>query len=95
MKQKPNVIYILADDMGYGDVSAFNEKAAFKTPNFDDMAANGLSFTDAHATSAVCTPSRYGIITGRYNWRSRLKCGVMSGYSSPLIEKGRMKPAQA
>lgn len=93
MKQKPNVIYILADDMGYGDVSAFNENAAFKTPNFDDMAACGLSFTDAHATSAVCTPSRYGIITGRYNWRSRLKCGVMSGYSSPLIEEDRMTVA--
>ncbi len=90
---KPNVIYILADDMGYGDVSALNENAAFQTPNFDSMASNGICFTDAHATSAVCTPSRYGILTGRYNWRSRLKCGVMSGYSSPLIEEGRMTVA--
>lgn len=79
--------------MGYGDVSALNENAAFQTPNFDSMASNGICFTDAHATSAVCTPSRYGILTGRYNWRSRLKCGVMSGYSSPLIEEGRMTVA--
>ena len=90
MSTRPNVIYVLADDMGYGDVSAFNEGAVFKTPNFDEMCENGLAFTDAHATSAVCTPSRYGILTGRYNWRSRLKCGVMSGYSSPLIEDDRM-----
>jgi len=93
MAKTPNVIYILADDMGYGDVSALNERAAFKTPNFDRMAAEGLAFTDAHASSAVCTPSRYSILTGRYNWRSRLKCGVMSGYSSPLIEDGRMTVA--
>lgn len=93
MNKKPNVIYILADDMGYGDVSALNENSAFKTPNFDDIAENGLKFTDAHATSAVCTPSRYGIMTGRYNWRSKLKEGVMSGYSSPLIEDGRMTVA--
>jgi arylsulfatase A-like enzyme len=93
MDKKPNVIYILADDMGYGDVSALNEHAAFKTPNFDRMAAEGLAFTDAHASSAVCTPSRYSILTGRYNWRSRLKCGVMSGYSDPLIEDGRMTVA--
>ena len=93
MKAKPNVIYILADDMGYGDVSALNERAAFKTPIFDQMAAEGVAFTDAHASSAVCTPSRYSILTGRYNWRSRLKCGVMSGYSSPLIEDGRMTVA--
>ena len=93
MSKKPNVIYILADDMGYGDVSAFNENAAFKTPNFDGMAECGIRFTDAHASSAVCTPSRYSILTGRYNWRSRLKCGVMSGYSSALIEDGRMTVA--
>lgn len=86
----PNVIYILADDMGYGDISALNENCAFKTPHFDEMCEEGIYFTDAHATSAVCTPSRYGIITGRYNWRSKLKSGVMSGYSRPLIEENRM-----
>ena len=89
MNQKPNVIYILADDMGYGDISAFNENCPFKTPNFDAMCENGLRFTDAHASSAVCTPSRYSILTGRYNWRSRLKSSVVGGYSEPLLEKGR------
>ena len=79
MNQKPNVIYILADDMGYGDISAFNENCPFKTPNFDAMCENGLRFTDAHASSAVCTPSRYSILTGRYNWRSRLKSSVVGG----------------
>lgn len=86
MKQNPNIIYILADDMGYGDISALNETCPFETPNFDAIAENGIAFTDAHATSAVCTPSRYGILTGRYNWRSRLKSYVIGGYSSPLIE---------
>ena len=86
MKQTPNIIYILADDMGYGDISALNENCPYETPNFDALAGNGIAFTDAHATSAVCTPSRYGILTGRYNWRSSLKSYVIGGYSSPLIE---------
>lgn len=85
----PNIIYILADDMGYGDVSYLNEKAAFKTPHFDAMCEEGISFTDAHASSSVCTPSRYSILTGRYNWRSPLKESVLFGYDTPLIEEGR------
>ncbi len=89
MNRKPNVIYILADDMGYGDVSALNEKSAFKTPNLDSLAENGVAFCDAHASSAVCTPSRYSIMTGRYNWRSKMKNGVLGGYSEHLIERGR------
>ncbi len=87
--QKPNVIYILADDMGYGDISAFNETCPFVTENLDELCRNGVRFCDAHATSAVCTPSRYGILTGRYNWRSRLKSYVLGGYSEALIEDGR------
>lgn len=90
INKKPNLIYILADDMGYGDVSALNEKSAFKTPNFDAMCEGGMAFTDAHSSSAVCTPSRYSILTGRYNWRSRLKSYVLGGYSPPLIEQGRL-----
>ncbi len=86
---RPNLIYILADDMGYGDVSCLNPQAAWKTPAFDRLAAEGIAFTDAHSSSAVCTPSRYSILTGRYNWRSRLKQGVLGGYSPPLIEDGR------
>ncbi len=94
MKSKPNVIYILADDMGYGDVSALNQNCGFKTPNLDNMVKDGIAFSDAHSTSAVCTPSRYAIMTGRYNWRSKLKSGVLGGYSTPLIEKDRTTVAQ-
>jgi len=72
----PNIIYILADDMGYGDASCFNENSKINTPNLDKLAAEGIRFTDAHTTSAVCTPTRYGILTGRYNWRSELKKSV-------------------
>jgi arylsulfatase A len=78
---RPNIIYILADDLGYGDVSRFNPQGKIKTPNLDQLASEGLIFTDAHTTSSVCTPTRYGILTGRYNWRSRLKSGVLTGQS--------------
>ena len=85
----PNIIFILADDMGYGDVSAFNEHSGITTRNLDEMADNGVSFTDAHSCSSVSTPTRYGIITGRYNWRSSLKSGVLYGYSRPIIPTTR------
>jgi arylsulfatase A len=85
----PNIIYILTDDMGYGDVTANNPDAKTSTPNIDRLAAQGIRFTDAHSTSAVCTPTRYGILTGRYSWRSALKSGVLNGYSRPLLEKDR------
>jgi arylsulfatase A len=86
---KPNIVFILADDMGYGDVGAFNKQCQIKTPNLDKMATSGLVFTDAHSSSAVCTPTRYGILTGRYNWRSPLKSGVLTEYGSPLIPQSR------
>jgi hypothetical protein len=67
---KPNIVYILADDMGYGDVQVLNpEHGKIATPHMDQLAADGMIFTDAHSSSSVCTPTRYGIITGRYNWR--------------------------
>lgn len=88
-QSKPNIIFILADDMGYGDVSAFNPKSHIQTRNIDQMAANGVAFTDAHSSSSVSTPTRYGIITGRYNWRSKLKSGVLYGYSRPIIPTTR------
>ncbi len=87
--EKPNIVFILADDLGYGDVSCFNENSKIKTPNIDGLAEKGVMFTDAHTSSAVCTPTRYGILTGRYNWRSTLKRGVLSGYSKALIAKDR------
>ncbi|MHC4123200.1 MAG: sulfatase-like hydrolase/transferase, partial [Planctomycetota bacterium] len=85
----PNIVYILADDLGYGDVSCLNSDSKIPTPNIDKLAKEGMIFTDAHSGSAVCTPTRYGILTGRYCWRSRLKKGVLGGYSPYLIEKGR------
>lgn len=92
--KKPNIVYILADDLGYGDVSSLNKGCSFATTHFDRLAMEGMCFTDAHATSAVCTPSRYSIITGRYNWRSNLKSYVLGGFSPPLIDENRKTVAQ-
>ena len=85
----PNIVFIMADDLGYGDVACYNTDSKIPTPNMDRLATEGRRFTDAHSPSGVCTPTRYGVLTGRYAWRSRLKSGVLGGYSPPLIEKGR------
>ncbi len=90
----PNVVLILADDLGIGDVSAYNKNSAWKTPNIDRLAANGMRFNDAHTSAAICTPTRYGIITGRYNWRSTRKSGGGDGYSAPLIKNERTTIAE-
>ena len=90
---KPNIVYILCDDLGYGDVSSFNPQSKIKTPHIDRMAREGMRFTDAHSNSSVCTPTRYGVLTGRYAWRSKLKNGVLGGLSPRLIEEGRMTVA--
>ena len=89
----PNIIYILCDDLGYGDVKCLNENGKIATPNMDRLAAAGMIFTDAHSGSAVCSPTRYGIMTGRYSWRSPLQSGVLGGLSPRLIEPGRMTVA--
>jgi len=86
---KPNIIFILADDMGYGDVGCYNENCKIPTPHLDRLGKEGMRFTDAHTNSSVCTPTRYGILTGRYAWRTRKKNGVLQGHSSPLIERDR------
>ncbi|HEY9361738.1 MAG TPA: sulfatase-like hydrolase/transferase, partial [Chitinophagaceae bacterium] len=86
-KALPNIVYILADDLGYGDIKIYNANAKVNTPNIDKMAEQGMRFSDAHTTSSVCTPSRYSILTGRYPWRSRLPVGVLRGYSRTLIEE--------
>ncbi len=91
--KKPNIVYIFADDMGYGDLSCLNENSKIHTQNLDRMARDGMRFRDAHASSALCTPSRYSLLTGRYNWRSWLKQMVLNGYQGPLIETGRMTVA--
>ena len=88
---RPNIVYILADDLGYGDVQAFNPATGkIKTPHLDRLAAQGMMFRDAHSGSAVCTPTRYGLMTGRYSWRTRMHSGVLNGYSPPLIAANRL-----
>lgn len=86
----PNIVWIMADDLGYGDLSCLNESSKIQTPNLDRLASEGMTFTDAHAPSAVCTPTRYGVMTGRYCFRSALKNGVLGGGSPPLIATDRM-----
>ena len=85
----PNVVFVLADDLGIGDVSPTNPDCKIKTPHLQKMADEGITFLDAHSSSAVCTPTRYGVLTGRYNWRSRLARGVLSGTSNHLIPAKR------
>ncbi|MCB9872858.1 MAG: arylsulfatase [Planctomycetaceae bacterium] len=86
----PNIVLILADDLGYGDVSCYNSESKIATPHVDRLAAEGMRFTDAHTPSAVCTPTRYGILTGRYCWRTRLKYRVLDGFDPPLIEEDQL-----
>ena len=87
---KPNIVYILADDLGYGDVGCYNPASKIPTPYLDRLASSGIRFTDAHAPTSVCTPTRYAILTGRYCWRSRLKRGVLAPWGETLIEKDRL-----
>ena len=86
----PNIICFLVDDMGYGDVSRLNPGGKIHTPNFDRLAGEGMIFTDAHSSSAVCSPSRYSILTGRYNWRTTLQRGIVGTYGDPLIAQARL-----
>jgi len=90
-ESRPNIVYILADDLGYGDVHCFNpDRGKIKTPNLDRLASQGMSFTDEHSGSSVCTPTRYGLLTGRYAWRTRLQSGVFDNYLRPLIAPDRL-----
>ena len=93
--QNPNIVVIFADDMGYGDVQVLNpERGKILTPNLDKFAKEGMVFTDAHTSSSVCTPSRYSLMTGRYNWRTRLQSVVTWGYSPPLISRDTLTVGQ-
>ena len=87
--EPPNVVVILADDLGFGDIERYNPESKIPTPNLNRLADEGMRFTDAHSPSAVCTPTRYGLLTGRYAWRTRLKRGVLQGYSPNLIDTTR------
>ncbi|MEZ5397661.1 MAG: arylsulfatase [Bryobacterales bacterium] len=88
--ETPNIVVLLADDLGYGDLHVYNAASKIKTPNLDRLAGEGTRFTNAHTPASVCTPTRYGLLTGRYPWRSRLKSGVLRDSDPPLIEAGRL-----
>ncbi len=85
----PNIVVILADDMGFGDVKSLNEHSTIPTPHIDRLSDEGCTFLDGHSASAVCTPTRYSLLTGRYSWRTNMKKGVLGGYSKPLLEADR------
>jgi len=87
--RSPNIVFIFADDMGYGDVSALNPAARTKTPAIDKLVSEGIAFTEAHASASVCTPSRYGLLTGRYAFRSEDGAGGINGFHKSVIEPGR------
>jgi len=88
-RHKPNIVFVLFDDMGYGEPPCFRAKSEFKMPTLDRLAKEGMRFTDAHTPSAVCTPTRYGLLTGRYPMRIG-QYGVLKTYSAPIIEKDRL-----
>ena len=90
--ETPNIVYILADDMGFGDIRRLNYESKIPTPNLDRLVHQGKVFTEAHTPSGVCTPTRYGILTGRYSWRTDLQ-GVLNGFEPALIEPERMTVA--
>ena len=92
-QNRPNILFILADDMGYGDVNFLNENSKIPTPNIDRIGREGRYFTDAHSPSALCTPTRYGVLAGQYCWRTRITRGVCWGYSKHLIAPERMTVA--
>lgn len=90
---RPNIVFVLCDDLGWGDLGCYNPRSAIPTPYADRLATQGMRWTDMHASDAVCTPSRYSILTGRYCWRTSLKKDVTEGYSPALIEPSRMTVA--
>jgi len=90
---RPNLVIILADDLGWGDLNCYHSDGKIPTPNLDRLARAGMRFTDAHTPAAQCSPTRYGLMTGRYSWRTRMKTGVLPHFAKPLIEPGRVTVA--
>jgi arylsulfatase A-like enzyme len=90
----PNVVYILADDMGFGDIRSYNATSPVNTPNLDRIANAGMRFTDAHSLSSVCTPTRYGVLTGQYSWRTSLQSSALLPYQPALIASQRITVAE-
>jgi arylsulfatase A-like enzyme len=94
VRRTPNIVIVYMDDLGYGDLPVYNAASLIDTPRLSAFAAEAMVFTDAHSPSAVCTPSRYGLLTGRYAWRSWLKAGVVGGYSPSVIREGEITLAR-
>ena len=90
---KPNILFILADDLGYGDLSCQNPNSKIQTPRLDVLASQGMCFSSAHAPSGLCTPSRYSLMCGQFCWRSRLKSGVLNAWDEPVIPSDRLTVA--
>ena len=87
---KPNFVFLICDDLGYGDIHCLAPQTSkIPTPSADKLASEGMIFTDAHSGSSVCSPTRYGVMTGRYSWRTRLQKGVVTGYAPSLIAEDR------
>jgi arylsulfatase A len=93
-KRLPNIIMILADDLGYGDLGCYNERSLVPTPNLDKMASEGVRLTNAYCPVSVCSPSRYALMTGRYPWRSWRKTGAMRNYERSMIESSTLTLAE-
>ncbi|MDP6232226.1 MAG: sulfatase-like hydrolase/transferase, partial [Nitrospinaceae bacterium] len=90
--ERPNIVFVLFDDMGYGQPPSYRSNSPFKTPHIDRLARQGMRFTDAHSAAANCTPTRYGVLTGRYPCRIG-QYGVLKTYSAPIIPKTRLTVA--
>ncbi len=88
--ERPNIVIVLADDLGYGDPGCYNDESKVLTPHIDRLASRGMRFTDAHTPTSVCTPTRYGLLTGRYCWRTPLKKSVLWPWDPPLVEPDRL-----
>jgi arylsulfatase A len=91
--KRPNIIVIYTDDQGFGDAGCYNQDSKIPTPNIDRLAREGMRFTDGHCSDTVCTPSRYGLLTGRYSWRTSLKNGVFGAERTGLISDDRITVA--
>lgn len=90
LSKLPNIVLILADDLGYGDLGSYNENSLVPTPNLDKLASEGISLTDAYCPVAVCSPSRFALMTGSYPWRSWNKHGVLGNYEPSMMAEGQL-----
>ena len=81
---KPNIVIIYADDMGYGDLNCQNSSSKIPTPNLDKLASEGMRFTDAHSSSGICSPSRFALLTGMYHWRRQH--GIVQSFGKPMFK---------